>query len=147
MARDPTNSPAAPGPRDRGRWAVLYDPDCGFCRWSLARVLALDRSHRLRPVALGTAEADELLWDLTPPERAASWHLVSPRQRRTSGGAAAVPLLRLLPGGRVPAAALACMPETTERVYSWVADHRSTLTRSLPSRSKAHATEAIRRHI
>ena len=89
------------------RWTVLYDRDCGFCRWSLAQLLALDRRRRLRPVALGTPEADALLADLTPEQRAASWHLVSPDGRRWSAGAAAPPLLRLLPGGRLPAA-VAC---------------------------------------
>ena len=125
---------------------MIYDPDCGFCRWSLARLLSLDRPYRLRPVALGTPEADELLADLTPLQRSASWHLVSPDGRRASSGSAAVPLLRLLPGGRVPAAALARMPVLTERAYRWVADHRSTLSRALPAASKARATEAIRRH-
>ena len=132
MARDPTNLQSASRAGDRGRWRVLYDPDCGFCRWSLARLLTLDRSHRLAPVALGSTEADELLADLTPQQRAASWHLVSPEGWRTSAGAAAVPLLRLLPGGRVPAAALARLPALTERAYRWVADHRSTLSRACP---------------
>jgi predicted DCC family thiol-disulfide oxidoreductase YuxK len=133
-------------PGDRGRWSVIYDPDCGFCRWSLARLLALDRAYQLRPVALGSPEADELLADLPPLQRAASWHLVSPQHRRTSAGAAAVPLLRLLPGGRVPAGALARMPVLTERAYRWVAEHRSTLSRALPAGAKARATEKIRRH-
>src|SRR5207253_393836 len=99
------------------------DPACGFCRWSLGRLLALDRERRLRPVALGTPEADDLLSDLHPEERAASWHLVAPDGRRASGGAAAAPLLRLLPGGRAPAAILARAPGTTDRAYRWVADH------------------------
>ena len=90
IARDPTPN------RD---WRVLYDADCGFCRWSLAQLLALDRRQRLRPVALGTSEANGLLADLDPEARAASWHLVSPDGRRWSAGEAAPPLLRLLPGG------------------------------------------------
>ena len=36
---------------------ILYDPDCGFCRVSLAVVLRWDRHGRLRPVALGSEEA------------------------------------------------------------------------------------------
>src|SRR5437764_14203404 len=107
-------------PTDMARdatWPVLYDSDCGFCRWSLAQLLRLDRAHRLRPVALETNEADELVSDLTPQQRADSWHLVSPDGRRWSAGVAAVPLLRLLPGGRAPAAVLASAPRATERVY------------------------------
>jgi predicted DCC family thiol-disulfide oxidoreductase YuxK len=126
-----------------GRWTVLYDPDCGFCRWSLAQLLALDRRAKLRPVALGTPEADALLAELDPTEREGSWHLVSPDGRRWSAGAAAPPLLRLLPGGRAPAAILARAPRATERGYRWVADHRSTLGRLIPSRAKARADARV----
>jgi len=111
------------------RWILIYDADCGFCRWSLRRVLALDRARRLRPVALGTPEADAQLADLTPAARAASWHLVSPDGVRTSAGEAAPPLLRLLRGGRLPAVALERMPRVTNRAYRWVAEHRSWLGR------------------
>jgi len=129
--------------RDPNTWAVLYDRDCGFCRWSLAQLLALDRRGRLRPVALETLEADRLLADLAPEQRAASWHLVSPDGRRWSAGAAAPPLLRLLPGGAGLAALLAVAPRATERTYRWVADHRSTLSRLLPSSSKRRADARI----
>src|SRR5947207_6351042 len=94
IARDATGSAAARQPAQAPTRTVIYDADCGFCRWSLARVLALDPGHLLRPVALGTPEADQLLADLTPEERAASWHLVSPGGRRASAGAAAAPLFR-----------------------------------------------------
>lgn len=124
---------------------MLYDADCGFCRWSLAQLLALDRARRLRPVALGSAEADALLSDLSPEERAASWHLVSPRGERRSAGAAAPPLLRLLPGGRLPAGLLARVPGLTERSYRWVADHRSLLSKAVPGRAKDRATGRIER--
>ncbi|MBV9839034.1 MAG: DUF393 domain-containing protein [Solirubrobacterales bacterium] len=131
--------------RDANRWIVLYDADCGFCRWSLALLLALDRRRRLRPLALESADADALLSDLTPAQRAASWHLISPQRRRWSAGAAAPPLLALLPGGRLPAAALAGAPRLTERAYRWVADHRSQLSRALPSSTKERARRRIAR--
>ena len=35
---------------------VLYDADCGFCRWSVARLLAADRAARLRPAAILSGE-------------------------------------------------------------------------------------------
>ena len=129
--------------RDPNRWAVLYDRDCGFCRWSLARLLALDRRLRLRPIALGTPEADAILDDLTREQRASSWHLVSPDGERWSAGAAASPLLRLLPGGALPAAALERAPRATERAYRWVADHRSSLGRLIPDASRAAADARI----
>jgi predicted DCC family thiol-disulfide oxidoreductase YuxK len=126
-------------------WAVLYDPDCGFCRWALSLVLALDRRRRLMPVALGSPAADELLADMPDEERAGSWHLVGPGGERFSAGAAAPPLFALLPGGRVPAALFASAPDITERAYRWVADHRSTLSRAVPSGAKRRATTRISR--
>jgi predicted DCC family thiol-disulfide oxidoreductase YuxK len=134
IERDATDSGVTPeraGDPNHSRWTVLYDSDCGFCRWSLARLLALDRNRRLHPIALGTPEANELLADLTPEQRAASWHLIAPDGRRASGGTAAAPLLRLLPAGNAPAAILEGMPRTTERAYRWVADHRSTLSKAI----------------
>jgi predicted DCC family thiol-disulfide oxidoreductase YuxK len=38
--------------------SILYDADCGFCRWSLAQLLRLDRRHRLRPLSLQESEAE-----------------------------------------------------------------------------------------
>jgi len=122
---------------------VLYDSDCGFCRWSLAKLLAFDRRSLLAPVALGTPEADTLLGDMDPAERAESWHLVSPERRLWSAGAAAPPLLRLLPGGRAPALILERAPKLTERAYRWVADHRSWFSRAIPERAKARADARI----
>jgi predicted DCC family thiol-disulfide oxidoreductase YuxK len=138
MARDSTSPP-------HPRWIILYDADCGFCRTALAAILSADRDRRLRPLALGTAEADGLLADLTPAQRDASWHLVSPDGHRESAGAAGPALLRLLPGGALPAAGLAKAPDLTERAYEWVADHRSALSRMLPSSVKQRATRLIRR--
>lgn len=138
MARDST-SPSDP------RWTVLYDADCGFCRTALALILSADRDRRLRPVALDTPEADWLLGDLVPEQRDLSWHLISPAGRRESAGAAGAPLLRLLPGGAMPAAALAKAPALTQRAYRWVADHRSTFSRALPPAVKDRATKLIER--
>jgi predicted DCC family thiol-disulfide oxidoreductase YuxK len=130
-------------PRDANRWTVLYDADCGFCRWSLGQLLAVDRRRCLRPVALGTTEADALLADMDPDQRAASWHLVSPDGRRWSAGQATAPLLRLLPRGRRPAALIARFPRLTERGYRWVAGHRSWFGRLIPDSAKARADERI----
>jgi len=136
----------APPNRSDAPWTLLYDADCGFCRWALASLLALDRDTLVRPLALQAPAAKEMLADLDPARRAGSWHLVSPDGHRFSAGAGAPPLLRLLRGGRVPAAQLAATPRTTERAYRWVADHRSTLSRAVPSRAKARATARIARH-
>ncbi|MDX6654481.1 MAG: DCC1-like thiol-disulfide oxidoreductase [Solirubrobacterales bacterium] len=161
---------------------VIYDPDCGFCRLTLALLLSWDwgpaaeradvagerpggtergrpsppqlpvrwgRSAApaaLRPLPLGTPEADRLLADLSLAQRAASWHLVLDDGARTSAGAALAPALRLLPGGGIPAALFARFPRTAERGYRWVADHRGLLGRFVPSRARRWADRVIVAH-
>lgn len=125
------------------RHTVIYDADCGFCRWCLALLLRADRNRRLRPLALGTPEADRVLAPMPRDEQFASWHLIDPSGRLTSAGAALPTVLRTLPAGRLPADVLARMPGLTERGYRWVADHRTTFGPLLPARSKARATERI----
>jgi predicted DCC family thiol-disulfide oxidoreductase YuxK len=139
---------------------VIYDSDCGFCKWCLAVVLTLDRAGgALRPLPLGTAEADRLLADVAAEERSASWHLVidsgdrrvataeeAPESARVSAGAALPPALRLLRGGRIPAAALSRMPGVTERSYRWVAAHRVLLGRFVSARMRRWAERVIAAH-
>lgn len=127
-----------------GRWLVLYDGDCGLCIWLLSLLLRGDRDRRLQPVALQDAGAAALLAELTPEQRLASWHLISPGGRRYSAGAALAPLLRLLPGGRLPAAACERAPALTERAYAWVAANRARLSRLVPDASKRSAAEQVR---
>jgi hypothetical protein len=79
------------------RYVVLYDADCGFCRWSLDKILRWGRGRELRAVAIQSEEGDRLLADMSEDERLASWHIVTPDGRRFSGGSAAGPLARLLP--------------------------------------------------
>ena len=112
-------------------WLVLYDGECGFCRASLGWLLRWDRRGRLEPVALQSARAADILAELSEEERMDSWHLVSPDGERWSASAAAPQLLRLLPGGRIPARILAAAPQLTERAYRFVADHRGAFGRIL----------------
>jgi predicted DCC family thiol-disulfide oxidoreductase YuxK len=137
--------PPAPNvePAPGARAVVLYDADCGFCTWLLAGLLRFDRPQRLRPVALQRAEAGDLLGDLTPAERMASWHLVCGAGARFSAGAALAPLLALLPRGRVPAAVVARLPGITERAYRRTADHRTQLSRWVPAGAKRRARELV----
>jgi predicted DCC family thiol-disulfide oxidoreductase YuxK len=110
---------------------VLYDDDCGFCKWSLDKVLAWDRNDRVRPVAIQSPEGEELLSGVPPGERLDSWHLVEPGGRVVSAGPAAAPLARVLPGGRPLAALCERFPGATDRAYRFVADHRSWFGRRL----------------
>ncbi len=133
-----------PDLEDNRFWLVLYDGDCGLCKWLLAWLLRWDREGRLRPVALQRPEAGDLLADLDPAERMASWHLVSPDGRRVSAGAALPSLLGLLPGGRLPAAVLGRFSRLTNAGYRWVAAHRAGISRFVPRGSKRRAAERVR---
>jgi predicted DCC family thiol-disulfide oxidoreductase YuxK len=108
---------------------LLYDSDCGFCRWSVDKILSLDRRRRLRPLALQDPEADRLLGRMDADLKMASWHLVTADGRVYSGGAAAAPLFRLLPRGRLLAAAFAAFPGLTDRAYRLVARNRDRFGR------------------
>jgi predicted DCC family thiol-disulfide oxidoreductase YuxK len=109
---------------------VLYDRDCGFCRWSLDKVLAWGRG-RLRPVEIQSAEGQRLLASVPEPARLDSWHLVTAAGELRSAGAAAAPLAATLPGGRPLAFAFRSFPTATERAYRWVAGHRDLFARLL----------------
>jgi predicted DCC family thiol-disulfide oxidoreductase YuxK len=108
---------------------LLYDSDCGFCRWSTDKVLAWDRRRRIRPVALQDPEADDLLGVMDAGTKMGSWHLVAPDSRVYSGSAAAAPLLRLLPGGRPIGALLSAFPGSAERAYRLIARNRDRFGR------------------
>jgi predicted DCC family thiol-disulfide oxidoreductase YuxK len=123
--------------------SILYDADCGFCRWSLAKVLRLDRHRRLRPVALQDPEADLLLPGMPHERRMASWHLVDGDGRVYSGGDAFVPLLRLIPGGSPAARVLARFPAPAGVAYRAVAGRRSWFGRLIPAASVARAQRRI----
>ena len=64
---------------------LLYDRDCGFCRFSVAVVLAWDRRGRLRPVAIQSDEGQQLLAALPEADRLASAHVVEPDGALRSG--------------------------------------------------------------
>ena len=127
------------------RAAVLYDAECGFCRWSLAKLLAWDRRGALRPVPLQSEEGRQMLRGLSEEERMSSWHLIESDGERTSGGAAGAPLLRSLPGGRVPASLLELSPGLADRAYSLVARNRGRLGRLIPPGALQRADARIRR--
>ena len=110
---------------------MLYDEDCGFCRWSLDKILLWDRRETLRPVAIQSPEGERLLAAVPRESWLESWHLVLPSGEVRSAGAAAEPLARMLPGGRSLAFLFARFPGVTQRAYRWVAEHRDGLTRLL----------------
>lgn len=124
---------------------LLYDRDCGLCRTIVATVLAADRRHTMRPLALQTSEAKRLLPDLSDADRLASVHLIDRGGRVRSGGAALGELAELLPAGRWLARALRAKPRQTAWAYRVVADHRRQLGRLIPEPVQARATRRVQR--
>jgi predicted DCC family thiol-disulfide oxidoreductase YuxK len=108
--------------------AIVYDPDCGFCRVCVAVLLQWDGGRRLRPV---------------PGQDLDSWQLVLPNGTVVSAGAAFSPLLRLLPGGAPLARLTDRFPRAAEVAYRWVADHRTVFGRPLPDSAKRWADRVI----
>ncbi len=109
------------------RSTLLYDADCGFCRWSLAKILRWDTRGAVRPLPLRDPQAEELLSGMDEEHRMASWHLVTPDGRVYSGGDAVPQLAGLLPAGAPVAGLARTFPSTTRRLYRWVANHREEL--------------------
>jgi predicted DCC family thiol-disulfide oxidoreductase YuxK len=75
-------------------------------------------------------------------EQLASWHLVEAGGVH-SGGAAFPPVFARLPGGRPFAQVTERFPRASDRLYRWVADHRSLLGRPLPARARRWADRVI----
>jgi predicted DCC family thiol-disulfide oxidoreductase YuxK len=127
-------------------YLLLYDRDCGLCRTVTGASLALDHAHRLRPLALQSSKATEVLQGMDPEERLASFHLVEVRTGRvSSAGAGLAELATMLPGGRLTGSALRLAPAASERIYRLVANHRQRIGPWIPSRLEARATRRVDR--
>ncbi len=115
------------------QYLVLYDEDCGFCKWSLNKLLAWDRDASIRPVAIQSDEGERLLNTAGVPAAAHldSWHVVLPDGELRSAGAAAAPLVSELPAGQPLAALFKALPRATDRTYRFVAGHRDWFARRL----------------
>lgn len=124
---------------------LVYDSDCGFCRWTVGKVLAWDRRLCLTPLALQADEARGLLAALDHRARMDSWHLIGDDRHVRSGGAAVGPLLRLLPGGRAAGTMAERSGSLTGRAYRSVAGRRALLGRLVPASAKRRADERIAR--
>ena len=110
-----------------GLVVVLYDEDCGFCRWSADRLRTWDRRRALRFTSIQGAEGGRLLAPVPPAARLDSMHAVTPDGRVWSAGAAVAVILRLLPAGGPAARVARLAPGLTERAYRAVAARRTRL--------------------
>jgi predicted DCC family thiol-disulfide oxidoreductase YuxK len=114
---------------------VLYDEDCGFCRWSTDKLKASDMRRRLTFAAIQGPRGAELLYAVPEAQRFDSMHAVSLDGRVWSGGQAVRVILAQLPGGSILASIAAALPDATDTIYRLVARHRERLGRMLGQRA------------
>jgi predicted DCC family thiol-disulfide oxidoreductase YuxK len=114
---------------------VLYDEDCGFCRWSADKLRVWDRRRRLTFAAIQSTKGAELLHAVPATERLDSMRAVAPDGRVWSGGQAVRVILAELPGGSGLASIAATFPGATKWSYRLAARHRNRLGRLLGQRA------------
>jgi predicted DCC family thiol-disulfide oxidoreductase YuxK len=107
---------------------LIYDGECGFCRWGMHMIARLDHHGVFRYCPFGSAIAESYLAELPPTERYASFH--AHREGVLHSATAAAKLtLEQLPFGRI-AVALGW-----HNVYPLIAANRGRLGRLFPYRS------------
>jgi predicted DCC family thiol-disulfide oxidoreductase YuxK len=122
---------------------VLYDDDCGFCRWTVAWGLRRDRRGVLEVLPIQSHLGAELLADLAPEERLRSAHVIHSDRGRESGGAAVRAVLDVLPSARVLRLLAGVWPSMTDRVYDFVAGHRSWFGHLIGAGARRRADELL----
>jgi predicted DCC family thiol-disulfide oxidoreductase YuxK len=122
---------------------VLYDDDCGFCRWSMAWALRHDAGRRLVAVPIQSLLGAELLVELDEHERLRSAHVIDEHGARRSGGAAAADVLGALAPTRVLGRLAKGVPVPTSLLYGFVASHRHGFGRFVGTSARRHADELL----
>jgi predicted DCC family thiol-disulfide oxidoreductase YuxK len=110
---------------------VLFDEDCGLCRWSADKLQARDAEGALRFVGIRSETGRTILRTIDMETRLASWHVAAENGALWSGGAAIPVVARRLRGGAPIAWLAETFPDTTERLYRWIAAHRLVFARFL----------------
>ncbi len=118
---------------------VVYDDRCRVCRVAMALILVWDRAGAVQPVGFSAAES------VGAPVGRDSWHLRDDAGTWHSAGTAIGPLVRRLPGGRIPSRMLVRCPRLVERLYRFVAGRRSAIGRHIPDRLVSWADREIAR--
>jgi predicted DCC family thiol-disulfide oxidoreductase YuxK len=123
---------------------VLFDEDCGLCRWSADKLRLWDSERALSFVGIRSATGDRLLAGMDMPARLASWHAAASNGAVWSAGAAIPVVARRLRGGAPIAWLAEAFPETTEHLYRWVTAHRPEIGRLLGEHACAVNPSATR---
>jgi predicted DCC family thiol-disulfide oxidoreductase YuxK len=110
---------------------LVFDGECGFCTRCVAWVRRLDPQGRIdvRPYQ---AEGVPASIGATAEQCHESVQWVGPDGVRRSGADAANAVLSVLSGTALPSAAYRASSGLQERVYRWVADHRSRFPGTTP---------------
>ena len=125
---------------------VLYDRDCGFCRWTLAQILNWDRAKRLRPLAIQSDEGQRLLAQVPTHERLESWHLVTPDGEVRSGAEGFPGLFARLPAGAPIAWLTGLLQGPSAAGYRLLVANRTRLGRRISGERRDRATRALDEH-
>jgi predicted DCC family thiol-disulfide oxidoreductase YuxK len=128
------------------RVTVLYDRDCGFCRWSVALLLRLDRRGAVRAEPIQGPQGDRLLAGMPTAARLAAAHGVTPDGRVFSGGDAVPPVLAALGARPWVVAGARALRGPLRWGYRQVAGRRSALGRLVSDRQRGRADGVIARH-
>ncbi len=113
------------------RHLIIWDGDCGFCQWSVRRIMAWDRRGVLADVARQKCPTPPLTDDIR--QRTDREVVVVTRDGKVLGGADAVLFLYGETRSRVLAGLLRLPPFIwiARVVYRWVANHRILVSRLL----------------
>ncbi len=122
---------------------VLYDADCGFCRWAMAWALGHDRRRALVVVPIQSQLGSQLLGDLSPSERLDAAHVVRDGGTRDSGGVAAAEVLGVLPQTRALGRLARRLPVPTAALYGFVAAHRHGFGRFVGAAARRRADRLL----
>jgi predicted DCC family thiol-disulfide oxidoreductase YuxK len=122
---------------------VLYDADCGFCRWAMAWAMRRDHQHVLVTVPIQSPLGSELLVDVVPSDRLCSAHVVRDDGCRRSGGAAAADVLSVLPPTRALGRLARSSPRTTASIYRVVAARRKSFGRLVGNEARRRADDLL----
>lgn len=121
---------------------VYYDADCGFCIWTVALLLRLDRGRRVTPATIQGAVHGDLA--TVPADRVmTSFHARADGAPPVSAGAALTVLLCTLGPLRPIGRLTARFPRLTDRAYFAVANRRGRWATLIPERSKRWARRVV----
>lgn len=122
---------------------VLYDADCGFCRWAMAWALGHDRRRALVAVPIQSQLGAQLLADLSPAERLDAAHVLRDDGTRKSGGSAAAEVLGVLAQTRALGRLARRLPAPTAVLYGLVAAHRHGFGRYVGGEARRRADRLL----